>query len=465
MSNSLLLRLFQSSFFNSWLAVSYLFKYPDSVGIQHYLTDQLKQFPVEEIEFFLPQLCHLLISRPTDSVALECFIVEKCEQSTHIAMLTMWYFQAYLSDLSLTPHSPAFSICKRMYNKCQMIVFADSVASPARLAHEAAKPTNPTNKVNENIPPALAGMGLLLGGIAQPGFAMKAGAVAIAQGRRQRAMSFIKGVARRKTIDGPTSSPSTPASPAPDSSSSKVLSPFEEAFGTEITLTTSSGPPTSLITTNPLSPSRPSKNFEQDMLASKNEYLRVRPPLQSSVSHPDLHKALADASSAKSRRFPSISAIEAVSPTRSRPTSLQPASRRTRSQSQNPSAESSEDEDTEEILSQFDPSVQQRLLKGNYFRSEMQFILALQDISTRLIIVPKPARLSALQAELTLLNNNLPAEVCIPMWCPAKPEHPVHHRVVRISPTDAVVLNSADRVSTSDLLLQQLTPGTISSHG
>ncbi|KAF9580450.1 Phosphatidylinositol 4-kinase pik1alpha (PI4-kinase)(PtdIns-4-kinase) [Lunasporangiospora selenospora] len=76
----------------------------------------------------------------------------------------------------------------------------------------------------------------------------------------------------------------------------------------------------------------------------------------------------------------------------------------------------------------------------------MQFLLALVDIATRLVIVPKPARLSALRAELTLLNHNLPAEICIPLWCHATIDNPSHHRVVRIPPQDAVVLNSADRV-------------------
>ncbi|KAG1242347.1 hypothetical protein G6F68_016231 [Rhizopus microsporus] len=85
------------------------------------------------------------------------------------------------------------------------------------------------------------------------------------------------------------------------------------------------------------------------------------------------------------------------------------------------------------------------LLRSNYFRSEIQFVLTLLDIATRLVIVPKEARMSALHAELTLLNHNLPAEICLPLWCPATTDKPYHHRVVRISPSDAVVLNSAER--------------------
>jgi hypothetical protein len=55
-SNSLLLRLFNSEFFNCWIAVSYLFRYPENIGIQHYLCNELRKFPLSEIEFFLPQL-------------------------------------------------------------------------------------------------------------------------------------------------------------------------------------------------------------------------------------------------------------------------------------------------------------------------------------------------------------------------------------------------------------------------
>jgi hypothetical protein len=54
---SWLLRLFQSDYFNTWIAVSYLHKYVDSVGIQHYLCRRLSdEFPVDDIQFLLPQL-------------------------------------------------------------------------------------------------------------------------------------------------------------------------------------------------------------------------------------------------------------------------------------------------------------------------------------------------------------------------------------------------------------------------
>lgn len=92
-----------------------------------------------------------------------------------------------------------------------------------------------------------------------------------------------------------------------------------------------------------------------------------------------------------------------------------------------------------------------KLLRQNYFRCETQFLTALEDISNRLVLVPKPARLSALRAELALIAQDLPAEVDIPVICPATlvdgiPSKSKHHRIVRLNPTECTVLNSAEKV-------------------
>lgn len=91
------------------------------------------------------------------------------------------------------------------------------------------------------------------------------------------------------------------------------------------------------------------------------------------------------------------------------------------------------------------------MLRSHYFRSETQFLSALEGISNRLVALPKPARLSALRAELALVARDLPAEVDVPMIMPATledgiPSHSKHHRIVRINPAEATSLNSAERV-------------------
>ena len=92
-----------------------------------------------------------------------------------------------------------------------------------------------------------------------------------------------------------------------------------------------------------------------------------------------------------------------------------------------------------------------RLLRQNYFRCQTAFLTALEDISNRLVIVPKPARLSALRAELALIARDLPAEIDIPIICPpslvdGSPSKSRHHRIVRVNPAEATVLNSAEKV-------------------
>ena len=81
----------------------------------------------------------------------------------------------------------------------------------------------------------------------------------------------------------------------------------------------------------------------------------------------------------------------------------------------------------------------------------MQFLTALEGISNRLVAVPKPARLSALRAELALIAQDLPAAVDIPLICPATlvegtASRSRHHRVVRLNPAEATSLNSAEKV-------------------
>lgn len=51
------------------------------------LCSKLRQFSYEEIEFFLPQLCHLVISIDNESMALEEFIIDLCEESVNGALL------------------------------------------------------------------------------------------------------------------------------------------------------------------------------------------------------------------------------------------------------------------------------------------------------------------------------------------------------------------------------------------
>ncbi|RHZ81144.1 hypothetical protein Glove_123g81 [Diversispora epigaea] len=505
MSQQLLLRLFQSEHFNSWMAISYLFRYPDSVGIQHYLCNELRKFPMSEIEFFLPQLCHLLISRTTESVALECFVLESCEKSTHMAILTLWYLQAYRSDLSANPFSPAFAVCKRVLNKCQAIVFNEVQNDDDKII--CSREISP-RQVRENTFPALVGIGAMLGGIAAPMLMRSAGQIAIAQGRSARIFGISLGrqIERRRTHTGTvrtlkqsdiqnddisnennenqlqieSSSESESSTNLMENKDQKSkenihfnMTEKEETYNKgelpeiQIDFTSSSkNIETSAMSVNDdkmsSSCSESSKINGQSMSkfikSHKKNSLRSNPNRRNgstaftSPSLDDLHKG----SGFSSKRY-------VINNQKQRPQSADYSPTTPEHDDDDISLYRVSNETSEHALldelEEYDPERQRRLLKGNYFHSELEFLLALQDISTRLIIVPREARQSTLRAELTLLNHNLPAEICIPLWCPATSESPYHHRVIRISPVDAVVLNSADRVPY--LLMVEVLEGEI----
>ncbi|ORY07447.1 kinase-like protein [Basidiobolus meristosporus CBS 931.73] len=392
-SNSLLLRLFNSEFFTSWLAISYVFKYPDSVGIQHYLCNELKKFPLAEIEFFLPQICHLLISRPEQSTSLENFLLDRCKISSHLAILTFWYLQAYMSDLSAAPHSPSYRLCKRMHSQVQNIIFTEGCDDSTELPKRKAK-------VRENPFPALVGMSALLAGIVSPAFALGAGQMAIEQGRRAPFYPPVKQVDDKANVN----------SLATDEKGSASESLGAENLGASFNLSSgSSRIPTSSPTLEDLHKGR---------AFSFGHYIK---------------------STAGRRSFERISTLN-LSPSRSFDR------RETESYSEATSPVPDTDSDFEyDLFLGTEPSRRKQLIEGHYFHSEMSFVIALVDISNRLCMLPKKARISSLHAELSLLNHNLPADVCIPLWCPATADNPYHHKIVRIPPSDAVVLNSAEK--------------------
>ena len=63
-------------------------RYSHHIGIHHYLSSRLREFSYADIEFYIPQLCHLLVSvSDIESVALEDFIIELCNNSPHGALI------------------------------------------------------------------------------------------------------------------------------------------------------------------------------------------------------------------------------------------------------------------------------------------------------------------------------------------------------------------------------------------
>lgn len=413
MSWDLLQRFIESDVFNSnpFLPVSYLSRYADHVGIHYVLCQKLRQFPYEDIEFFLPQLCHLIISVDNESMALEEFLLDLCEESVTAALLTFWLFQTYLYDLSANPHSGAFQTCRRVYNKVQHIVFG--LADRAR-----------NEKIQDNVLPVTVLSSFVLASVALPMIPKWAGPLAVAQARKPQAVTeptretddMAKAIATAQTVTG--------ASPRPKivkEARSSLLGSEGGAQGRQ-----------SHRSLSHLPMSAPSPMVRD--LAD-----RKRP---SALEMKSLEARLSSAS------LP----LPSPKPT-SRPSTPVSAGLGLRSGEGGIIIHRRRSHNGKAALNPADLSSAQRikLLRQHYFRSQTQFLTALEGISNRLVIVPKQARMSALRAELALVARDLPAEIDVPVICPptlanGSPGKSRHHRIVRLNPAEATVLNSAEKV-------------------
>ena len=150
-------------------------------------------------------------------------------------------------------------------------------------------------------------------------------------------------------------------------------------------------------------------------------------------SMPDLHNIQPRTSSASSASLEGTPKLNR--------TNSQPLSRQAFKNSKKANSSLSQEID----LSQLSTTSKIKMLKANYFRCETQFAIALETISQRLARVPTEARLSALRAELFLLNRDLPAEVDIPTLLPPNKKGKLH-KLVTITANEAQVLNSAEKV-------------------
>ncbi|WVQ68568.1 uncharacterized protein L199_006777 [Kwoniella botswanensis] len=486
MSHALLLRLFLSPYFSVSLAMQYLKTYPDNIGISHYLCWRMKKMPPEEVEFYWPQICHLLLTYPTQSNALESFILSRAEESTHSAMLTFWFMQAALRDLTpsrITNPRP-FMICQRILHKCHEIIFGDP-PEPSRSPYRSL-PQSPSIgpvRVNNHIPPALVGMGVILASApGMSGLVELAGDWAITQGRRPRD-DPERNASGRSMVEVDQSGGADLSSPNrwnKRNANGTMLADDEDNSEEDEDTNQSQAASTIKRSLSPL----PQSQHPQSMIQLQHH--------SGSATTPNLSRSPSpNPLLGKGRPRKGSDPFGQLTPSQSQPQSISGSSKNyihnhtppksthqpfysvpelpvSRSASSNRLYPLDRPPPPEAILATYSIDAQRQLLRSHYCRSEVRFLLLLEDISNRLLVIPKPARVSALRAELTSLNHNLPAEVCMPLWCAAdhghesggetSAGHPLksrpggdrvrskaHARVVRISPGDSVVLNSAER--------------------
>ncbi|TWU73557.1 Phosphatidylinositol 4-kinase pik1alpha (PI4-kinase)(PtdIns-4-kinase) [Metarhizium rileyi] len=414
MSWDLLQRFIESDVFNSnpFLPVSYLSRYADHVGIHYVLCQKLRQFPYEDIEFFLPQLCHLIISVDNESMALEEFLLDLCEESVTAALLTFWLFQTYLYDLSSNPQTGAFQTCRRVYNKVQHIVFG--LADRAR--HD---------KIKENVLPVTVLSSFVLASVAMPMITKWAGPLAVAQARKPHPVAELipesnelaKTPTRAQTVTGATSK-------------SRRVKEAKSSIA-------------SLPGVNGVKDGRPSPRSVP--------HLPTSTPTQRSRIPSDSQRPSALEMRSVEARLSSASLPLPSPQITTRPAT--PVSAGLTLRLSESVMHRRHSHNTKAVTDPADLSQthKMKLLRQHYFRSQTQFLTALEGISNRLVVVPKQARMSALRAELALIARDLPAEIDVPVICPptlvnGSPGKSRHHRIVRLNPAEATVLNSAEKV-------------------
>ena len=324
-------------------------------------------------------------------------------------------FQTYLHDLAANPQADAFKTCRRLYNKVQFVVFG--LGESAR--HE---------KITENILPVTVLGSFVLASIGLPLLPQWAGPLAVAQARKPSPA----GEPVATVADGPPQS-----KPARSRTVNSVTTKSRRAKDPgRVTSAPEVKTPTG-------SPSKPPRQGSSKPVSSASTVRAAAEPAKKLPPHIDMEVADPRLSSS-SLPLPDVRSPRVISPP---PTPVSAGLRPTESVSRRHSHH------VKTLVNQAEMTLEQktRLLRQNYFRCETQFLRALEDISNRLVAIPKPARLSALRAELALIGQDLPAEVDIPVICPptlqdGSPGKSRHHRIVRLNPAEATVLNSAEKV-------------------
>jgi len=95
-ANDLLLRFFDSEFFDEWIAISYLWR-AKSENIVEYLCNKMLMFDDDRAERYLSQILTLLTQRKMPK--LENVVCAYCSRSARLASKTIWLLRAAIGDV------------------------------------------------------------------------------------------------------------------------------------------------------------------------------------------------------------------------------------------------------------------------------------------------------------------------------------------------------------------------------
>lgn len=371
-------------------------------------------------------------------MALEDFLLEYASRYPHFGLIVFWNLQAYVFELRNVPESYSFQTVRRFINQLQNIMFN-------------TEPTQKvTNEFRENLHPGLAAIGSIAAAFALPKSSSYTLPIIKSQSKQQKAFvfqlaNFQNTLTRNLTLKN-----------------LRISSDLNED-GEKIPLRTVSLHLPKISQT----PDRNSMNIGRDesICSSEDE----RGSFESVRSYPqvkrldEIEDTLKISTRIKSKKSGTFLArhksLEHVQ--LHKPNTLSQSLPDLRDTELNPYVSPAESEISlvlPHLTSAFKsfpprlPSVPpfspERILYANYAKKETDFIMALQNVSFRLSSIPKEARLSALRAELSMINDTiLPAEIDIPQLLPITSNRSKkYHKILKLNVNEACVLNSAERV-------------------
>ncbi|EGW31992.1 phosphatidylinositol 4-kinase [Spathaspora passalidarum NRRL Y-27907] len=470
--HAMLLDTIRSTSFNAFQCIHNLKNYRDHIGIQYELVRKLRTYSYDELEFFIPQLVQLLVAFETNSMALEEFLLDYSSRFPHFSLIVFWHLQAYVFELRNDPESYSFQTVRNIISKLQNIMF------------NAESPHMKQSEFRENIQPALVLCGAIAASVAAPRFNDYASALVKSQGKQQRSFvfklaNFQKSLTRNLTMKNTRiSSDLNPVSHSDDErpvSANKSPSHHRSASLPRIVTKKNSislSSDESEMLTDDDGDRKISIELEKELLklemtntktspmkySSVEENLRINTIIKSkkrNIASPitegrsKFTSHVLNSGEVYNMNSHSLPNLSTMSESGSGPYLSLAESESTLLISPN----SSEQRLTESIhipKSSSVPTYNQllKVLQVNYTKKETQFIMALQNISIRLSQVPKEARLSALRAELSIINDTLlPSEIDIPQLLPfTSNKNKKYHKILKLSINEACVLNSAERV-------------------
>lgn len=458
MDNASLLKEIETKDFTVFKCIDYLRKHGDNIGIHHFLVQKLYDFQYDELEFFIPQFVQLIVSFETESMALEDFLLKYCAQYPHFSLIVFWNLQSYVFELRNEPDSVSFQIVRKFINKLQDILFNVELTQARR------------DEFRENLQPSLVLSGVIAASIAVPRLNNFISPIIKSQGRQQKSFvfklaNFQKSLTKNLTMknkristEGISMSDDENFSSVPRgkldihqrsasvprlSNKSRILSDESEAYTTDEEIE-GRLERTSLDSKSSFLEKRIGLAYGdiEDSLKI-NTVIKSKKSLRAKVFHNDNDNGSGKISSynLNTHSLPDLSKVLDKG--------LEPFDTAGESQVSLSVRHDSYHLKNKNTLSRTVPTYSQllKLLHVNYSKKETDFMMALQNVSIRLSLVPKEARLSALRAELSIINDKLlPSEIDIPQLLPVTSTKNKYHKILKLSINEACVLNSAERV-------------------